>query len=553
MPWPALPDWDALDVGAAGGLSFDGSWTVVEGAGIRSLNWSAGSSGWSIKADGSAEFNDVTVRGTIDATSGEISGTLTMGVDGEIVMQGATQDLRIRDGGIFLGNINDGFPVAIFPTSSGLMFYGDGSGGSRVVFHDFTEMVLAPSVQSAPSFPLKLYSNDDYDGGLYIYGPYSGETPVVRAFLSHQWLGPTLQFNNSTGGVSGRIYGDGAFNIETGTSSNAVDMFIRAGTFGGFGGAIYMGAGEFISVWAGAYFDITSGELRAGDLVFDRYQNYTGGGAAGGAEISNDNGAYQALMILGNNSAGGNRIVKMWDDVIVNGALTTAGNVLIGSGQVFQWTGTGEYIGRSASTVSVYAAGLEVYRFNSTQNYSFRNLEVQQGDPFLRLHDPGVVWHQLQAGPAGTANLRFSSNTTPITMDLTHDGNLYVNKYIYASNATVVVNPATTGSSPNAQLQAWGGGYALQRFTSARKYKRDIDYQVDYLADIRLRPNIHWRIDEKRYRYGFIAEDIADQLPPAGVYDEREDGSIELENFDQSSVLAILAAKVNRLESLLSV
>lgn len=41
---------------------------------IRSNNYSAGSTGWQISNTGSAEFNNVTVRGTIAATSGNIAG-----------------------------------------------------------------------------------------------------------------------------------------------------------------------------------------------------------------------------------------------------------------------------------------------------------------------------------------------------------------------------------------------------------------------------------------------------------------------------------------------
>ena len=43
---------------------------------IESSNFATGSDGWRISGDGSAEFNDVTVRGEVEASSGEISGSL---------------------------------------------------------------------------------------------------------------------------------------------------------------------------------------------------------------------------------------------------------------------------------------------------------------------------------------------------------------------------------------------------------------------------------------------------------------------------------------------
>jgi hypothetical protein len=46
----------------------------------------------------------------------------------------------------------------------------------------------------------------------------------------------------------------------------------------------------------------------------------------GGAAVYNDNGSYKTLMIVGNNSAGGNRAVKVWDD------LTVSNNLYVGNG-----------------------------------------------------------------------------------------------------------------------------------------------------------------------------------------------------------------------------
>jgi hypothetical protein len=51
---------------------------------IATSNYSAGVAGWKIDGDGSAEFNNVTVRGAIEAQSGSIDGTLSMGSSGKI-------------------------------------------------------------------------------------------------------------------------------------------------------------------------------------------------------------------------------------------------------------------------------------------------------------------------------------------------------------------------------------------------------------------------------------------------------------------------------------
>ena len=60
---------------------------------------------------------------------------------------------------------------------------------------------------------------------------------------------------------------------------------------------------------------------------FDSYGIWTSG-AAGGASIVNSNESqYQALMIVGNNSAGGVRVVKLWDTLQIQGTLGVSGSI----------------------------------------------------------------------------------------------------------------------------------------------------------------------------------------------------------------------------------
>lgn len=102
-----------------------------------------------------------------------------------------------------------------------------------------------------------------------------------------------------------------------------------------------------------------------------------------------------------------------------------------------------------------------------------------------------------------------------------------------ASAANTVIN---TSSSP---------ANRLQRSTSALKYKRRVTTNVDYLADLELVPTKHWRVDDKAWKYGLIADWLVDQDPLLGEYGP--DG--EVENYDLRAVITVLAAKVNRLEA----
>jgi hypothetical protein len=71
-------DGSAIDISAEqvkiNGIIFtEGSDPMYFPGDIATLDYVAGSAGWKIDGDGSAEFNDVTVRGTIEASLGEIA------------------------------------------------------------------------------------------------------------------------------------------------------------------------------------------------------------------------------------------------------------------------------------------------------------------------------------------------------------------------------------------------------------------------------------------------------------------------------------------------
>ena len=72
MGWPPIPDWSANDVGTA---PFDVSDEMIVSKAARSPNFQTGVAGWKIDGDGTAEFQDATIRGTLNADD-IVSGTL---------------------------------------------------------------------------------------------------------------------------------------------------------------------------------------------------------------------------------------------------------------------------------------------------------------------------------------------------------------------------------------------------------------------------------------------------------------------------------------------
>lgn len=74
-----------------------------------------------------------------------------------------------------------------------------------------------------------------------------------------------------------------------------------------------------------------SNKFWGGGIVFDQYDNWNTdySGSGGGAGIANDNGTYDALMIVGNNSLDGTtRIVKLWDVLDVQGTIKQSGTTV---------------------------------------------------------------------------------------------------------------------------------------------------------------------------------------------------------------------------------
>lgn len=95
------------------------------------------------------------------------------------------------------------------------------------------------------------------------------------------------------------------------------------------GGALAVGT---VSVVGGSKLTVAGGSIAGTYGLTPSYVAWnTYGTGAGGAAIYNDSGAYQGLMLVGNNSGGGGvRRVKVWDEMTVNGNTITTGNATIG-------------------------------------------------------------------------------------------------------------------------------------------------------------------------------------------------------------------------------
>ena len=81
---------------------------IIDSVGeIRSADYEQDTSGWKIAGDGTAEFNDIKVRGEVNATTGTVGGweitstSLRSGTD--IVLDAANKQIKINNGQVLLG------------------------------------------------------------------------------------------------------------------------------------------------------------------------------------------------------------------------------------------------------------------------------------------------------------------------------------------------------------------------------------------------------------------------------------------------------------------
>jgi len=203
--------------------------------------------------------------------------------------------------------------------------------------------------------------------------------------------------------------------------------------------------------------------LRTGFINFNQYDNYdpddivnTGGGAG----IINDSSNYKALMILGNNSGGGNKIIKLYDDVTISSDLSVTSNLSVGgtstlSGNV---TMSGTLSVDSNATISgtlklsnLSSTKIKMATINTTGEVGTADIPTIRKDltGLTPIHFPYVVGTY-------TVNVTISdvsSDVVSITAEIVPDNGSYTIYYGYGLSGTTYVHKKRTVSSTISQTQ----------------------------------------------------------------------------------------------------
>lgn len=207
-----------------------------------------------------------------------------------------------------------------------------------------------------------------------------------------------------------------------------------------------------------------------GDLTLNMQRNplrlssgFTDYADATKAEISNDNGQFKCLMILGNNSAGGGRLVGVWDHLSVNGRLRVLSSISVNNGASTRGLQIGGFengVGVDSSDVSPNAGYIRFgdntgWRLHFARSKDAPNAALNQGPgaALMTVHDSG----QLSIGtvnPSGQVRLRLYTPTA---------ANTWCGRLVAGGDQSVIVagevnNIAVLGAH-NAALNAWQDVY----------------------------------------------------------------------------------------------
>jgi len=154
-------------------------------------------------------------------------------------------------------------------------------------------------------------------------------------------------------------------------------------------------------------------------------------------------------------------------------------------------------------------------------------------------------WYFRQANTGATTKLWLQDGgSSKIFSIVDYNGNERFQFDMNTSAPRFVATPvySQTGSASNVHVDSAGKVF---RQTSALKYKTNVIYYEDRLANLEIRPVGYVRKDDDSWHLGYIADDLAAQHPSFGVYDHE---SGELEDFERDALLAVMGAKINRLE-----
>jgi len=505
-----------------------------------------------VTSTGSFTATDANITGTVTANSGSFTGTISTS---NITATGGTV------GGWILSSTSlTGGNTTI--SSTGDITVGTGSNIARISSSDpVYRLWLGSSTGSAA--PFSVTSTGSISASAGTIGGFTLSSTSLTAGTGSSAVGllpgtfPFFAGNSTASSAPFRVTSEGAV-----TSSN---INITGGPAGG--NVINIGSGQF-SVDSAGYMNAKTGRFSPGSGTVSSGQpalllvgssvtgdiTYTSGQSLNiGITTATQgvNGAFTEYMRLDANgnmrlNSGYLELGPLGSPVFAAtaaGALTVTGNI---SGSDIIANGAGVYIDATTTT------GTSALYYRNSANAAKGNISMST-DP------AATTLFNFNSGTAVDAAANISANrltvgdatTGGIVFDSATDGQIYYSSGLFVVSQDLRVDVSVTGATDLYISTASGLG-TLSRFSSARRYKQDIqDFTVPLSDVIQLRPvTFKWnpettKSEETGSMTGLIAEEveaISDEMKRICRYNE-ETGEIESVQYSQLPVFLIGAIK----------
>lgn len=560
--------------------------TVAGGAAgvIRSDNFASGVDGWAIFGDGSAEFNDVVVRGTIVAGTGsEVDWSYIKNVVIENADIVSLEFDKITAGSntasLVIGAAGSISSANYVPSVSGWIIDGDGN----AEFNDVTVRGDIISSNWDGTIPIDLSS---YDVGA-TKGFALDSSAGAAQFMGDVFVGGDLRLRGGTARFGTGPIGGPRIDMEAGQSGDGEDNALYTTFFltnvadptinlhpsiaAFVHGRGTPGETNILALRSGAYGSDGQGHMYIISRSLDGSSNPAATVRIGlpdaPTRFAASNAAFFDDRTFFSDGSASQPAIAFQSDTATGLFWPSSGEIGVSlrgvesfrfaagvhpSDNIFYAPVTGgpQLVADDSGTIPVFTFTNDIdtgmYRSGSNE-LSFATGGSQRvaitSAGHLSLNGALII----QDGSAANPGIRFASDLDTgmyrAEADIVAFTTGGVLRGSFQPDGFYATTPNTTGSPANL-VTAGAGHNNFMRSTSARRYKTNITYDPEQLLAIELRPAKFYRPDDDAWYYGFIADDLAEEDPLLGTYDP---DTGEIENYDQRAVMAVMAAKINEL------
>ena len=234
---------------------------------LRTSNYQSGSTGWLIRGDGLAEFNNVTVRGTVEATAGTFKGSIDIGGPDDSSLQIDT------DGNLWIGHRNFNYAKFRVANTGDFTTTGTGNISGTLNVTSNTTIGSGTSAGGAPySELLRVNGITVLAGTTYVTGSttvsgnltVNGSLTTVSGNLTVNGTTINIGGASSTTTVSGTLTVGSATTINGGLTVNGATTLNANLTFGSGAPIVQVNNGKIRGNNGNVYWEVDSSGFRAG-------------------------------------------------------------------------------------------------------------------------------------------------------------------------------------------------------------------------------------------------------------------------------------------------